>query len=236
MDQKVNERLLEHVRSRYYGKYRGIVESNNDEGSKSRGRLLVRVPAVLEDLKVWALPCLPYTGNGVGTYWLPEKGAGVWVEFEAGDCSYPIWTGGYWADDELPKDEKSNMAVPSLRIIRSEKGLMVTMNDDKEIITLSDADGKNILTIEVQEGKLRLQGNMKVVVEAPQIELVENATHPVVFGDNLLTYLNQLVALYQAHTHPGELALGLFPVTPAPPVPPFPQATPSLLSTIVKTG
>jgi hypothetical protein len=234
MNQQISERLLEYVRNRYFGKYRGLVRDNSDP--TNRGRLKVTVPAVLDEVEVWALPCVPYTGNGSGTCWLPEPGAGVWVEFEAGDCSYPIWTGGFWADDELPKDEKEATAVPSLRMIRSEKGLMITMNDDSEIITLSDKDGSNIMTIEVQEGKIRLQGNMKVVVEAPQIELVENATHPVVFGDNLLTYLNQLVSLYQAHTHPGETVFGVIPVTPAPPVPPFPQATPSLLSTIVKTG
>ena len=73
------------------------------------------------------------------------------------------------------------------------------------------------------------------VVEAPQIELVEGATHPLVFGDNLLQYLNQLVATFNAHLHPGETVLGI-PVTPAPPVAPFPPATPSLLSVKVKTG
>jgi hypothetical protein len=30
--------------------------------------------------------------------------------------------------------------------------------------------------------------------------------------------------------HPGELALGIFPVTPAPPVAPMPPPSPSLLS------
>lgn len=234
MNQKVGDKVLEHIRSRYYGKYRGLVKNNNDPSN--RGRLLVTVPDVLNDIELWALPCLPYTGNGVGSYWIPGTGAGVWVEFEAGDCSYPIWTGGYWADDELPKDEKSQQATPAVKTLRSEKGLMLTLNDNAEVITLSDQNGKNILTIEVQQGKIRLQGDMKVVVEAKQIELVENATHPVVFGDDLLAYLGQLETALKTHIHPGELALGVFPVTPAPPLPVFPQATPALLSGIVKTG
>jgi hypothetical protein len=57
----------------------------------------------------------------------------------------------------------------------------------------------------------------------------------VVLGDLLLTYLNQVVSLFNTHVHPGELA-GTVPVTPAPPVPPFPPAEPKLLSTKVKTG
>jgi len=80
------------------------------------------------------------------------------------------------------------------------------------------------------------EGATKAVVEAPQIELVDSAAHPVVFGDDLLQYLNQIVMLYQTHVHPGELALGIFPVTPAPPVPPFPPPSPTMLSMRVKSG
>jgi hypothetical protein len=64
--------------------------------------------------------------------------------------------------------------------------------------------------------------------------LVENASHPVVFGDELISYLSQLVNMYQTHTHPGQTAI--IPVTPAPPVPPFPPPTPSLISNKVKAG
>ena len=87
-----------------------------------------------------------------------------------------------------------------------------------------------------RDGKIKIQATTKVVVEAPQIELVENATHPLVFGDDLLTFLNQMINIYTTHTHPGELALGVFPVTPMTPVPPMPPATPALLSVKVKTG
>ena len=110
------------------------------------------------------------------------------------------------------------------------------MDDGGRTITLSDSAGNNLLKIEVQQGQVRLQAAAKAIIEAPQIELVQNAAHPLVFGDNLLTYLNQLVAMFNAHVHPGELAIGILPVTPAPPVPPFPTATPSLLSTKVRTG
>ena len=234
MDNRTTEHVLNWVRNRYFGKYRGIVTNNKDE--THRGRVKVKVPAVLHDLQVWAMPCLPFTGSNMGTYWIPEPDAGVWVEFEGGDASMPIWVGGYWVNDELPKNQNNTEASPSLRIIRSESGLMVSLDDDGKIITLSDSDGSNFMTIEVNTGNIKVKGNIKVVVEAPQIELVENATHPLVFGDNLLTYLNQLVQTFNTHLHPGELALGVLPVTPAPPVLPFPPAMPSLLSLKVKTG
>lgn len=228
--------LAETMRSRYYGKYRGIVRDVNDQ--ENLGRIIAQVPEVYgEDVdSPWALPALPYSGTGTGVFTVPSPGAGVWIEFEAGDISRPIWTGCWWGRNELPKDNSGTMATPPLKIIRSEKGLMVTLNDDNQTITLSDENGRNMMIIKVQEGLIKIQGTFKVVVEAPQIELVENATHPVVFGDNLLQYLNQLVMLYQTHLHPGQLAAGFIPVTPMIPATPFPPATPSLLSMKVKSG
>ena len=237
MNQRTSDSILHHLRNRYFGKYRGIVENNKDDDN--RGRLLVKVQDVLDELTVWALPCLPYAGKGMGTYWLPEPGAGVWIEFEGGDISYPIWTGGYWADKELPKDEESNEAKPSLRMMRSEKGLMITFNDESEKITISDKDGKNKITIEVNAdgGKIRIEAKKKVVVQAPKIELVENSTHPLVFGDNLYNFLNDLVVTFNAHLHPGQMAVGVLPVTPAPPVKPLVLPPKNvLLSNVSTTG
>lgn len=233
--EKLLIQLTEAVNSRYYGKYRGIVKDNQDP--ENLGRIKALVPEVLQDVvSGWALPCTPYAGSGSGQFTVPPVDAGVWIEFEAGDVSRPVWTGCWWASGDLPQDNGGTKAVPDLKIIRSEKGLMVTMDDGSQTITVSDKNGNNMVEIQVQPGKITVKGATKVVVEAPLIELVENAAHPVVFGDNLLQYLNQLVQLYSSHLHPGELALGVFPVTPAPPVPPFPPATPSLLSTKVTTG
>jgi uncharacterized protein involved in type VI secretion and phage assembly len=172
----------------------------------------------------------------MGTYLIPEVGAGVWVEFEAGDPSYPIWSGCYWGDNQTPKDNGGTAASPTLKVIRSQQGLMVTLNDTDQVITVSDQNGDNVVTIEVQSGKITVKGATKAIVEAPQIELVENATHPVVFGDELMNYLNLVVQTYATHMHPGELAAGFIPVTPAPPVPPLPPPTPALLSVKVKAG
>jgi Type VI secretion system/phage-baseplate injector OB domain len=226
--------VLESTASHFYGKYRGLGVDNEDP--TQRGRLQVTVNSVMGEEPVWAMPCLPYAGPGMGTYLIPEVGVGVWVEFEAGDPSYPIWTGCFWGDGQAPESERGQTASPTLKVIRSKEGLMVTMDESSQVISVSDEDGSNLLTIEVQRGQITIKGATKAVVEAPQIELVENATHPVVFGDELLNYLTQIVQIYQTHLHPGELAGGFLPVTPAPPVPPMPSPTPALLSTRVKAG
>lgn len=226
--------IAESLEGHFYGKYRGTVVDHDDP--TGRARLKVRVPAVMAGTAVWALPCVPLAGDGMGSYLIPEVGAGVWVEFEAGNPSVPIWSGCFWGDDQTPTDNEGTDASPTLKVIRSKQGLMVTMNDTDQVITVSDQNGSNVVTIEVQSGKITVKGATKAIVEAPQIELVENATHPVVFGDELVKYLNTLVQTYAAHTHPGELAAGFIPVTPAPPVPPLPAPTPALLSQRVKTS
>lgn len=221
--------------SRFFGKYRGLVTDNQDP--LSLGRIRAKVPELLDNVETgWALPALPYSGDGVGVYTVPATDAGVWIEFESGDVSRPIWTGCWWGSGQLPKDETGAATTPLRKIIRTEEGLLLSLDDGGKTITLSDSNGRNLIKFEVQQGQIKMQAATKVVVEAPQIELVQNATHPLVFGDNLLTYLNQLVSLFNAHVHPGQLAAGIIPVTPSPPVAPFVPATPSLLSMRVKCG
>src|ERR1700733_6526660 len=95
------EDLLEHLRSRFYGKYRGVVQ----EVDASTCRIKATVPAVYGDVESgWCLPCVPYAGPGVGIAFLPEVGSAVWIEFEGGDVSFPIWTGGFWREGEVPSD------------------------------------------------------------------------------------------------------------------------------------
>jgi uncharacterized protein involved in type VI secretion and phage assembly len=220
--------------SRRYGKYRGIVTDNADPNNL--GRLRARVPEVLGDVESgWALPAAPYAGDGLGSFMVPPAEAGVWIEFESGDVSRPIWTGCWWSSDQLPQNEAGTAATPPLKIVRTENGLMVSMDDDGQTISVSDENGDNILKIEVQAGQITVKGAQKAVVEAPAIEVVENASHPVVFGDSLLQYLQQVVQMYGNHMHPGQQA-GPYPVVPTPPQPPLPTPPSSMNSQKVKVG
>ncbi len=99
------EEMLVHVaetqRSRYYGKYRGVVTDVNDP--ENMGRIKAQVPEIYqEEESPWALPAAPFAGPQHGFVVIPEAGDGVWVEFEAGDPSRPIWTGCWWGSGELP--------------------------------------------------------------------------------------------------------------------------------------
>ena len=222
-------RLIERVEHRYFGKYRGQVTDNQDPDKL--GRVKAKVPRVLGDeVSGWALPAFIYGGAGEqGLYAVPDVGAGVWIEFEGGDLSYPIWTGTWYGSGDVPES-----ATPEKKVLKTKAGHKLVLDDDAGTLEVTDSNG-NSITMDSNTIKVAAGSAVKIVIEAPQIELVENATHPLVFGDQLLQYLNQVAQMYQTHVHPGETVLGI-PVTPAPPVPPFPPATPSLLSTKVKTG
>jgi Type VI secretion system/phage-baseplate injector OB domain len=220
---------LERQRDRLYGKYRGSVADNDDP--LGQGRIKATVPEVLgEHPSGWALPCAPYAGSGEGQFTIPPTGAGVWIEFEAGDPSRPIWSGAWWGEGGPPRDAEGGAPQPAAKLLRSETGLLLSLDDERQTVTVSDEDGNNLISIEVRSGRIEVHAQARVVSEAPLIQHGAGADHPAVRGDLLLSYLSQLVALFNAHLHPGELAGGVVPVTPAPPVAQMPPPDPSLVT------
>src|SRR6188474_3499616 len=93
-------------RQRVYGLHRGTVMDNLDP--QSMGRVKAFVPEVLQGIPTgWATPCAPVGGIKSGFFNVPPIGSGVWIEFEAGDVSRPVWVGGYWGAPEAPNQPPS---------------------------------------------------------------------------------------------------------------------------------
>ena len=222
--------------ARHYGKYRGRVTRNNDK--RNLGRLRALVPDVLGTVETgWAMPSVPFAGPGAGAFAVPPAGARVWIEFEAGDVSKPIWSGCWWPAGQLPKGTDGEPVKPAVKLLRSEQGLRVALDDAEQTLSLGDTEGKNLLTIAVKDGQVTIKAAKKIVLDCPAIELVDGASHTAVHGDNLLNFLNSMVTAYKNHMHPGQATgPGGGPVTPTPPQPPMQQATKTLLSDKVKAG
>jgi hypothetical protein len=119
-----DEQLYDSARL-YHGKYRGTVLDNLD--LLMMGRLMVKVPAVPGSLLNWALPCTPYAGPDVGFFMMPPIGANVWVEFEGGDPNWPIWSGCFWGEGELP-----GYGNPMTKLIQT-SGITMTLSDIPEL-------------------------------------------------------------------------------------------------------
>ncbi len=153
--------ILERFRNRFYGKYRGTVTDIDGDTL----RIKAKVPAVLGQQKTgWCMPCVPYAGSNVGFAFLPEEGAGVWIEFEGGDVSYPIWTGCYWRTDEQPED-----ATPTVKAIVTKSGHKILLDDDRETITIADPNN-NTITLESSGITLERQGK-KVVISDVKVDV-----------------------------------------------------------------
>lgn len=122
----------------FYGKYRGVVTDNQDP--LMLGRIRAKVQDILGDQESgWAMPSVPYAGNGVGLFMIPPTNASVWIEFEHGDPDYPIWAGCFWATGEVP----ALPALPDVKVLKT----------DTATITLSDLPGPlGGITIETQLG------------------------------------------------------------------------------------
>lgn len=79
---------------KYFGKFRGVVVENEDP--LGMGRLSVNVPDIYGPIPAWAMPCVPYSEEGLAALVPPPPGTNIWVEFERGDVDYPIWTGVFF--------------------------------------------------------------------------------------------------------------------------------------------
>lgn len=77
--------------ARSRGVYRAVVDDDRDP--LLRGRLRVSVPEIGVG-SLWAEACLP--PMPLVLLALPPAGSTVWVQFEDGDRTRPVWTGLAW--------------------------------------------------------------------------------------------------------------------------------------------
>jgi uncharacterized protein involved in type VI secretion and phage assembly len=161
--------ILDRLRNRFFGKYRGTVT----EVESATLRIKAKVPAVLGGQDTgWCMPCVPYAGDGVGVAFLPEVGAGVWIEFEGGDVSYPIWVGCYWRDGEPPGD-----ATPTVKAIVAKSGsqaLKVLVDTDAGTITIADEVNENTVTLG-GDGITLERGGMKIAISDAEVNVNDGA-------------------------------------------------------------
>jgi uncharacterized protein involved in type VI secretion and phage assembly len=153
----------------FYGKFRGVVSDNGDPNNL--GRIRAKVPDVLGDEESgWAMPSVPYAGNSVGLFLIPPTNALVWIEFEHGDPDYPIWSGCFWADNEVPVSPAS----ADKKVLKTGAGT----------ITLDDTQGSTSITIETtnslklkmdQQGIEISNGSQKIMISSSSVSVDDGA-------------------------------------------------------------
>lgn len=160
----------------FFGKYRGVVTDTNDP--LQIGRIRARVPDVMSDQESgWAMPCVPFAGDGMGFFAVPTTGAGVWIEFEHGDPDYPIWTGCWWGSvAEMPTVLLSPPPATKKVLLQTEMGNLIIIDDTPGTggITLQTAAGGKIVIsatgIEIDNGM-----GAKISLQGPQVSINQGA-------------------------------------------------------------
>ena len=159
--------LAEYLDAHRFGKYRGIVDSL---GSGSElGLITALVPEVLgEEVSQWARPAVPFAGAKHGFVALPEVGDGVWIEFEAGNVTQPIWSGFWWGDDEIP-----DPAAEKTRVFATSNGHKLVLDEDANEVRVEHGGGPSIV---LTDSDITIAvGSKKIVISSSSVSVNDGA-------------------------------------------------------------
>jgi hypothetical protein len=161
-------RQEEEMADQYYGVYSAQV-TGNDAGE---GVLSVIVLAVHPDgQELQAKPCLPY-----GVLFLPEKDDKVWVQFEGGDSTLPVWTGVQQFGDAWPSDP----GPPTARMLRSLKDHRLTLDDDTPAVEMRYGGKEHAVSMTDSAVTVTHDAGHAVTLEQDKVSITVASSGPAV--------------------------------------------------------
>ncbi len=155
---------------RFPGVHAGVVKDVSDPDEL--GRIQVAVPAVFDgdgpDAAAWARPCFPW-----GHFFVPEVGDHVWVAFEGGDPTAPVWLGAWYASGATPAD--AAVSPPVKRLVVSASGHEILLDDTSgsERVLVRDKAGS---TIELKADGVHVTSAADLTIEASGSMTLQAAT------------------------------------------------------------
>lgn len=196
----------------FYGKYRGFVVDRNDP--LHAGRLKLQCPQVWGENvtnDVWAWSFGIYAGKDTGFYFLPEVGEVVWVEFERGDPSAPIWTYGHWAKEETNSISENYTD----KILQSPDGYRIAIKESSAELEIEHKNGTKIVLNNTAASIVR--NGLKISLGG-----LNTSAQPAVLGTNnenalkgivldITNALNQVLTLIAALVTESGANAALFP-------------------------
>jgi hypothetical protein len=153
---------------KYYGKFRAIVKKIDDP--EKLGRIKVKCPDIYgNSLSPWAWPSFQYGGSDeIGMFGIPPEGSGVWIEFEQGCTTNPIWSGCWYTKpknkNEVPKEARDKYGETQL--IKTKAGHIIEICDKSGDEYIKLYNGKTESYIEIKNDII-LHANKNVIIEVP---------------------------------------------------------------------
>lgn len=180
----------------YYGPHRALVVDNNDPDNLGRLEVILPERDPKRPLPNWAWPFNTYGGNDYGAYDIPRKGDFVWLMFEGGRLSHPVWTPCGYGADELPEE----FATVNHKGYKTPRGTLILINDNKDeeeiLVRLNSKTdwikvNKDVLETESKLIKLGKEQEEHALMGDTTKEKLEN------FMDKVMEFMQQ----YITHTH-----------------------------------
>jgi uncharacterized protein involved in type VI secretion and phage assembly len=160
----------------------GIVTDNYDSEHPGMVRVELALGPEGYNRTEWIRVASSYAGNGYGYYSLPEVGDEVAVAFNMGDPNRPYVIGAFWSDkNKLPeKTANEKNTVKRLKTkggheiifeddsekssvkIHTAKSLAIELDDKKETIIITDADGNNLMTVDSKKGAIEIKAKNSI--------------------------------------------------------------------------
>lgn len=142
----------------------GIVKNNWDENFPGQLKVEYTLGENGRRETGWIPVMTPYAGPGYGSYQLPEIGTEVILGFHSGDSRRPIVLGCLWNHiNTLPADAADEGNTKKLW--KSKGGYQLSVDEEKRIVSFTDPDGEQTMTLASQDGQLTWNMKTKVVLQ-----------------------------------------------------------------------
>lgn len=167
---------------REYGVVTGIVKENWEKEHPGMVKVQYFLGEEGKNVTGWVPVVSGYAGKGYGGYALPEVGDAVVIAFVRGDRNCPIVLGSFWTKvNNLPPQtavEKNTvkrfLTKGGCQIefddtenknkieISTPKKMKISIEDENEVITISDEGGKNGIVLDCKGGSLKVCADKKM--------------------------------------------------------------------------
>jgi len=186
---------------RYYSRYRGIVVDNDDP--LSMNRLKVAIPDIDGGIILWAEPIGQHGSVDSGfKYLTPKIKDLVWVSFECGNPSKPLWEYLGWGVLEIPQE----LAKPNTLGFITPNGNKVFLDEDDGELIVSVHGSVIVQSI---DGDIQLKSKGSIFLDPDEGLFVHDGSNGGVINidqltdklNNLQQELERLRGMINSHTH-----------------------------------
>jgi len=137
----------------------------------------------------------PMSGKQWGSFFFPEVGDEVLVAFNQGDINRPYVLGSLWNKNYKPpspiENQKNDIRMIKTRSgheivfndeegkesiqLKTPKELSITLDDEKEVITIKDKNEDNIMDIDSKNGQIQVTADKKITLNSGKSNIILDA-------------------------------------------------------------